>query len=823
MGLSDMRKILTSTLILAVPSIAIAQSQDTLQSIQIVGVSGAQEATIRSRLPVYVGSKVTDVKEDAIRAAIARLGLFTVTQVKVEAGSNGPVLRIEVKENAKIADIVVTGSTLVDPAAFTKTLQDQYGIAKGAVLNTAQLELARARFRQALRDLGLPFLPEVTTSVQESAAGVTITFTVQESAPVKQVVFQGLSRLPQGEAQAAFAELLKNGTFSSAVYEQSLRNLSEAYQKAGYLGSGADLSRATLNNGILSIPVVELTIGNIDTSLIDPVPTLTVNEGDVFKPSDFNADLQKISEQLGKTVTLQYQQNPSNPTQVDVQLIVTDIPAGKISQISIDGNTAIPDETLIAALKSKPGQTFSLSQAQEDLLTLQRTYRDQGFDVVIPENAVGFDGKTLSFKLTEVTISGYDIKWEGAQRTNEEFVRSQLPAVGTALNSNTFRKYLGRLVEGNVVKALNVQPLPTDDPSKVRLVITLQDVPSLNVSPGLTYAPGEGFAGDLQITDTNLFGVGHQLSASLNFTPNDAGQALGGSISYGLPYLGTPEQPINGKVTVASNVTPNLDIKNGTETTGRQYTERNNQLTVEAGTPLSDNVYLSGGVQGEIKQYFLEPRGADGPADNDPVVTQNLPGKGWTVQAFSSVNADFADSPSFPTEGFRASINASYGFGHEKTNLNWGKVAGGLRGYANLTPGAPVNLVVAGRVDAGTILGTAPESALFRVGGSQYDDRFSLKGFDEDSFTGKNFFTAGVEARADFGLKTDFLQGIYALGFVDAGDAWTQNDFNMNVGYGVGVQANLGPESFVIPVRVDYAFSNLYPKGKFSIKLGFLF
>ncbi|WP_186816186.1 BamA/OMP85 family outer membrane protein [Deinococcus cellulosilyticus] len=811
-------------MLLASPTtIALAQTQDTLQAIQIVGVTGAQEASIKSRLPIYVGSKVTDVKEETIRAAIARLGTFTVTSVTVQNTNTGPVLRIEVRENPKIADIVVTGSTLVDPAAFTKTLQEQYGISKGAQLNTSQLELARARFRQALRDLGLPFLPEVTTAVQEGPAGATITFNVQEAAPVRQVVFQGLTRLPQNEAQAAFADLLKQGTFSSDVYEQSLRNLSEAYQKAGYLGSGADLTRATLNNGILSIPVVELTIGSIDTSLVTPAPTLNVKEGAVFRPSDFNADLQRISEQLGKTVTLQYQQSPSDPTRVDVQLVITDIPAGKIQQVTIEGNTAIPDETLIAALKSKVGQTFSLPQAQEDLLALQRAYREKGFDVVIPENAVGFDGKVLTFKLTEVTIGGYDIKWEGAQRTNEDFVRSQLPAVGSALNADTFRKYLGRLVQGGVVKALNVQPVPTDDPSKVRLAITLQDVPSLNVSPGLTYAPGEGFAGDLQVTDTNLFGIGHQLSASLNFTPNEARQVLGGSVSYGLPYLGTPEQPISGKVTVSSNVTPNVDIKNGTVAIGRQYTERNNQLTVEAATPLNDNVSLSGGVQGEIKQYFLEPGAADSLPDSDPAVTQNLPGRGWTVQAFSSVNADYADSASFPTTGFRASVNASYGFGFEKSNLNWGKVAGGLRGYVDLTPGAPVNLVLAGRVDAGTIIGTAPESALFRVGGSQFDDRFSLKGFDEASFTGKNFFTAGVEARADFGLKTDFLQGMYALGFVDAGDAWTQNDFNMNVGYGLGIQANLGPESFVIPVRMDYAFSNLYPRGKFSIKLGFLF
>ncbi|GEM48851.1 outer membrane protein assembly factor [Deinococcus cellulosilyticus NBRC 106333 = KACC 11606] len=819
-----MRKVLTVTMLLASPTtIALAQTQDTLQAIQIVGVTGAQEASIKSRLPIYVGSKVTDVKEETIRAAIARLGTFTVTSVTVQNTNTGPVLRIEVRENPKIADIVVTGSTLVDPAAFTKTLQEQYGISKGAQLNTSQLELARARFRQALRDLGLPFLPEVTTAVQEGPAGATITFNVQEAAPVRQVVFQGLTRLPQNEAQAAFADLLKQGTFSSDVYEQSLRNLSEAYQKAGYLGSGADLTRATLNNGILSIPVVELTIGSIDTSLVTPAPTLNVKEGAVFRPSDFNADLQRISEQLGKTVTLQYQQSPSDPTRVDVQLVITDIPAGKIQQVTIEGNTAIPDETLIAALKSKVGQTFSLPQAQEDLLALQRAYREKGFDVVIPENAVGFDGKVLTFKLTEVTIGGYDIKWEGAQRTNEDFVRSQLPAVGSALNADTFRKYLGRLVQGGVVKALNVQPVPTDDPSKVRLAITLQDVPSLNVSPGLTYAPGEGFAGDLQVTDTNLFGIGHQLSASLNFTPNEARQVLGGSVSYGLPYLGTPEQPISGKVTVSSNVTPNVDIKNGTVAIGRQYTERNNQLTVEAATPLNDNVSLSGGVQGEIKQYFLEPGAADSLPDSDPAVTQNLPGRGWTVQAFSSVNADYADSASFPTTGFRASVNASYGFGFEKSNLNWGKVAGGLRGYVDLTPGAPVNLVLAGRVDAGTIIGTAPESALFRVGGSQFDDRFSLKGFDEASFTGKNFFTAGVEARADFGLKTDFLQGMYALGFVDAGDAWTQNDFNMNVGYGLGIQANLGPESFVIPVRMDYAFSNLYPRGKFSIKLGFLF
>ncbi|WP_189002593.1 BamA/OMP85 family outer membrane protein [Deinococcus roseus] len=818
-----MKKVLTVTALLAFPSIAIAQTQDTLQEIRIVGVSSSQASTIKSRLPIYQGSRVSEVKEEAIRAAIARLGIFRVVQIKVQNEDKGPVLLIEVQENPKILDIVVTGTTLTDQQAFLKTLQDQYGIVKGAVLNTSQLELARAKFRQALRDQGLPFLPEVTTSLQDSTAGTTITFQVKENAPIKQVVFQGLKSIPAQVAQDAFADLLKQGTFSSDLYELSLRNLAAAYQQAGYLGSGADLQKAVLNNGILSIPVVELTIGSIDSSLIDPVPVLSVQEGQVFRPADFSADLQKISEQLGKTVTLQYQQNPSDPRKVDVQLVVTDVPAGKISSIQVEGNTVLSDEELTGALKSKVGETFSFPLAQEDVLTLQRLYRDRGYDVLLPENPLRFDGKTLTFQLTEVTIAGYDFKWEGERRTSEDFVRSQLPREGSALNADIFRKQLTRLVQGGVLKVVNVQPVQTNDPSKVRLALTLQEVPSLNVSPGLTYAAEEGFAGDLQISDTNLFGLGHQLTASLNFAPNAAGQVLGGSIAYGLPYLGAPEQPINAKITLASNVTPNLPIKNGTADTERDYSERTNQATLEVGTSLDDHTSLSGGLQGELKQYYLEPGDSTGLPDSDPAVSQNLPGKGWTVQAFSSLNSDFSDSATFPTSGFRASVNGSYGFGYEKTSLNWGKLSGGLRGYLDLTADSPVNVVLAGRVDAGAIVGQAPESALFRVGGSQFDDRFSLKGFDESSFSGKNFFTAGVEARADFGVKTDFLQGLYALAFLDAGDAWTQNDFNMNLGYGLGVQAQLGTESFVLPLRVDYAFSNLYPKGKFSIKLGFLF
>lgn len=817
-----MRKFLALTTLLAVPSIAMAQSQDTLQDIRIVGVSESQAATIKSRLPIYQGSKVTDVKPEAIKAAIGRLGIYQVLDIKVENETRGPVLLIQVKENPKIADIVVTGA-VIDASTFQDTLKEQYGLAKGSILNTAQLEVARVRFRQALREQGLPFLPEVTTTLKEGEQGTVVTFTVQEAVPVKQVVFKGVSKIPQTEAQAAFAALVQEGTFNSVTYEESLRNLSAAYQKAGYLGSGANLQTAVLNNGILTIEVVELTVGTIDTSLIEGLPTLTVKEGDVFRPADFAADLQKISETLGKTVTLQYQQNPSDPRKVDVQLVVTNIPAGKVSSIVIEGNTALTDEELASGLQNKIGQTFSLPLAQEDVLALQRLYRARGYEIVLPKDPVDFDGKTLTFKIQEVTISGYDIRWEGTPRTSEDLIRSQLPAVGSPLNADTFRKYLGRLVQGGIIKALNVQPVTTDDPSKVKLALTLQDVPSLNVSPGLTYAPGEGFAGDLQISDSNLFGLGHQLSASLNFAPNDARQIVGGSISYGLPYLGTPEQPLSGKFTLASNVLPNLPIKQGTEDTGRQYTERTNQAIVEANTPLNDNVAVSAGIKGELKQFYLEPGQQGSLPDNDPAVSSNLPQQGWSVQLFSGLNADYTDNGRFPTEGFRASLNGSYGFGQEKSRLNWGKISGGLRGYVDLTDGTTPNVVFAGRVDAGTIIGTAPESALFRVGGSQFDDSFSLKGFDDNSFSGTNFFTAGIEARADFGLKASFVQGVYALGFVDAGDAWTNNDFNLNVGYGLGVQADLGTEGFIIPLRLDYAFSNLYPQGKFSIKLGFLF
>jgi outer membrane protein insertion porin family len=161
---------------------------------------------------------------------------------------------------------------------------------------------------------------------------------------------------------------------------------------------------------------------------------------------------------------------------------------------------------------------------------------------------------------------------------------------------------------------------------------------------------------------------------------------------------------------------------------------------------------------------------------------------------------DTRDNVFNATEGHRIALTTQFAGGMLGGDFDFQKYQIEGRKYVKVDN----QHVWAFRLGTGVATGDVPKSEQFSVGGSN-----SLRGYDEDKFEGDQMVTASAEYRFPLGGK---VQGV---GFVDAGNADESihlDDIKASVGVGVRVTTPIGP------IRLDYGVGE--EGGKFHFSIG---
>lgn len=838
-----MRNTLTLGLTVALVGAPLAQAQQaaTLDDIVVVGADELLGNFLRVSLSVSAGTALSAVNLRAVEAEALATGFFRTVRAELTTQNGRDVLRLTVAPNPTIADVTVAGTPTLDAAELRRFLEERLNIAAGATLNTARVEESKEQIGEAYRENGFPFVPGVSTEVRDGANGVTLVYTVNESAPVSRVEINGNTQLPAETLQAAFRPLVDAGSFSFAAYRQALDTVQRAYQERGLQGSGVNVASSTLEGGTLKLAVTELRIGAVDTSAVgSPAVTLTARAGQLVNLTTIGQDVRTLSNATGRAVGVNYQPDPANPGIVNIVFVSQDVATGPIREVRVAGNTAVSADEIARVLRVRLNDVYTPQIAQEDYLAIQRLYNSRGFEIST-RDPIRFENGVLTYTVREVKLAGYELVWDGPKSTQERVILRELPAAGGPLNTRT----LLATVSNNVARLGFVQPVSfqfrpdPQNPELVTYVLTVREQRTGILSPAISYDTLNGLSGDLSYSTTNLFGLGHSVSVSVTGAPNDARQFLSANASYTIPWLDIDFLDFRRTRTslalrIGTNVAGNIDISNPDPAdptklvaTGRQYSTRTTGTSLSVARPIAPNLAGNATVSTQYNTSILEPAREGQPGD--AAVAGRVPAPGLTTSFGIGLNYDTSNSIDFPTSGVRASTNALYGFGYQgERGLSWWQLDGGARtyfGFGQTLADGNRQQAFAIRANAGTIFGSPPASGFFFVGGSEPSDRFTLRGYEQGSISGRNFFTASAEYRYNFGVNASVLQGLYGILFVDAGDAWNDSSqFNVNLGYGAGVQVNLGLGSFALPyLRFDYAFSPVSPNGKFTFRIGSFF
>ena len=845
----------------------------TIDDIVVQGPNGSSVSEtliglVKVSIPISIGDPLTNFKPDELRAQILETGFFKEAKSEVVVREGRNVLVITVEENPTVSEVKFMGNSLVPSEQLTRFLDQNFNVAPGVVVNNGKLEQARQAIAQAYRQL-LPFTPDVKLTISAPVSGkVSVTFNIIENAELKTVKVTGATLVPTADLETLFKGLTTAGKFDARAYLETVRAAQALYVAKGYRGSGPNLELTELVDGTLSVVITELKIAALDaTALGIDASTLSLKVGDFFNYTKLILETQGLAKGRNQQVGIKIE--PVSDDSVIVTFTLEDAPAGPITSIVFSGNTAIKTADLVKILQQKIGDTYNAQVAQEvDFPALAQAYQSAGF--ALASNAkVSYRDGVYTIDLLEQKLIGYELVWRGPHKTVDRVILRELPPTGGLLDLNKLRSGFRKVQELGILKDIRPdikQPDPSK-PEEVVLVLDLEEGSSVQLLPGISFNTLEGFAGSLQYTDTNAWGLGHRISGSFQASPSDAGQFLSGGASYSIPWLDVDfldfrtvrtefgfyvSTSVNGGISILNQptgvdnpLTP--DTNEADAAFQRKYSTRNTGFGVNLSRPLLENLTARFSLDFQYEQNYLERRDNTLYPTADATALTLLPTDNITVFTQVATEYNTKNRIDFPTAGIVINGSVGYGFGTEglgtatPSPLSWAQGQLGFKTYLGLgwdsagkigVGGEDRNFALAFRFNTGALLGDAPSNRAFRIGGSSGSDAISLRGYDFQDLRGDVYYTGSLELRYDFGLRTSFTYGLLGIVWVDFGNAWGgKNAFRkpgigegIQFGYGIGAQVNLGFGGFQLPaIRLDYGWSALNPGGRFYFRLGFPF
>lgn len=834
-----------------------------IQEVEVRGTDAVLAALVRISLPFGVGDEPGDLEQ--AQAAVLDTGYFREVKVRLE----GDRLVVEVVTNPTITKIG-TSAKAFPQANVLRYLESEQAIGVGSVFNPKKATEAAQALARIYRNEGFPFEPKVTPETKEMAGGIELSFNIDESPEVKSVEVGTVTYVPKERLEPLFQPVIENGRFSFDRFRDAVGRTADVYATAGFRGSGVDLTRTSLVDGVLKVVFSELKIVEISARGVD-ISALGLKVGDPFNLDQILDGVNALSRSISRVIDFR----PERVSQEGVRLVFQagEQRFGAIREVRIEGNTAIPTQTLLAKLRLKPGDEYNPALANEDFARILREYRDAGYDLV-GQPEISFRDGVYVQRLRELRIAGYRIE-PALTRTDPSVFLREMPPVGSLFSVAALRQGITNILRTGLLREPpGVRPQQGDKPEDVILVLSFREAQTGSFIPGISWSSLTGWEGSISIGDTNLWGLAHQYNVTLGINPNDAGQFLTFSASYRIPWVyidfadfkqvhtsfavsvySQPQANINFPLEqLYSGTPPDLNGDGVADNISQwQYTERKTGLNFSISRPLSadlPNLRISAGLGWEWNLPVLEvgdpnrprclvmvpnssntanPPIAEDTACSDALLQDAQNKLAQNVREYQALTLTLGatyttlNSPSFPTQGFSVNLSTGYGITFPKGLDVTQYVPLVLTGktYFQLDPAARQALGL--RLSFGTILGTAQDSQKFSLGGNSTDIT-TLRGYDPRFLDkGTTVLNGSIEYGYDFGLNPLGGTNIYGFVFTDFGRLWpASGDLDaFFLGAGIGLQLNLDLLGAILPpIRLDYGFSQRNPSGRFALRLG---
>ncbi len=744
-----------------------------------------------------VDAKIIDVTNANIlsTASVQGKGLANMgaiaAQLKTEILSRAGLVQ-------KIARIDIKGNRKIEASAIIAQIKSKAGN------NFSEAEIAADI--KAIFKMG--FFMDVIAEATSTPEGKVITFIVQETGLISEILIKGNDDLSKDDIQAVLT-IKTRQSLNQEKIKEDVEKIKTLYDNKGYYNveindkveqDGEKDFRVIFNikeNDILYIKSITFE-GNEAYSSKELKNMMSTSERGIFSFITDSGLLKRdqLKQDIGK-LTAYYFNNGFINSQVGEPEITIDkkgiyikikIKEGKrfkVDKVEISGDLLEkPKAVLLKFLKTKKGDNYNREAIMKDIDFLTQTCNDEGYanadinpKINTRENEQLVD---VDFQITKgelVYINHINIS--GNTITRDKVIRRQLEVVeGDLYSSSKLRSSYANLNKLRYFEEVDFQTEKGPDKSKMDINIRVKEKSTGMFMVGAGYSAADQAVVMAQITQQNFLGYGQILSlkGSLGANTNNI------DLSFTEPWL--------------------FDLPLWSQATIWKYKKNYDSYSLDSrGAGLTLGYPLWEKIVGYVGYKFTDDDISDVSA-SAPQQVIDQEGQLITSAVTLSLIRDTTDDFIFPSKGTKANISVSRAGGPLQGDANYTQYAASLFAFYPL----PLDVVFGVKSRIGYIQShDGVEIPIFNryvLGGIN-----SLRGFryigptnpgTDDTIGGTTMLIFNVEMVFPF-IKES---GMKIVAFYDAGNTWNDryylDDLRQSVGLGIRWYSPIGP------LRLEY-------------------
>lgn len=509
-----------------------------------------------------------------------------------------------------------------------------------------------------------------------------------------------------------------------------------------------------------------------------------------------------------------------------------------VTDFTIEGNSVIPTDEILAPLLPMKGKPQNIAQLNEAIEKIQDLYSSKGYILARIESVSDDPDGTVNIRIKEGIVNSIAIA--GNNKTKDFVIaRNILVEPGTVYNENQIKQDLVRLYATQSFKNVTREIEPCeDDPDMYDITINIEEQRTASISIGAGLDSVTGVFGNVGIANNNFRGLNQRIALNgivgTGTILNDASimrrMNMQFELSFFEPHFLNADTSLMSKLFYRDygsyQVPLAIERRFGGEVTLAHRLKHNRNLTSTFSLGV-ENVNVKEGdfnkIAGMYAKYGIPiSKRAD-----------ELDG-GLFLSLSPALVYDTRDSNVVTRRGTIANIRFDENIGLDGFDKTHGKLSGSIKQYVPIAKKSSLSFMAraGGRIHGDNM----PEVMAYRLGGP-----YSVRGFKMSGVgTGDAFVMGSVEfatpipfidrTRLAHGKMGNFLNNIRLTAFVDAGKVFdgtvasTLYDRPM-----YGVAAGVGLKLYVPgmgPISVDYGIpftpvgSNGSKNGYFTFGVG---
>lgn len=432
-----------------------------VEDIEVKGLQRVSAGTVYNYLPIKVGDPVDDeIAREAIKVLFGT-GLFEDVALR----SEGSTLIVTVVESPTIANVELLGLDELDEDATREQLRN-LDLGKGRVFNPSILDKVIQELKNQYFTIG-KYAAEIESEVEpldNNRVNITIKVREGETAKIKRINLVGNEAFSEEELKDEFKLSTKrrllffspNDEYSRQQLQADLETLRSFYQDKGYLNFEIESTQVTIS------PDKE-----------DIFVTVNIEEGEQYTVSDF----------------------------------------------AVKGRLIVPEEELVELVTIAPGEVYSQRDVSESRNAIEARLGDDGYAFANVNAIPTLDEANNTVSLDLVVDPGRRvyvrrINITGNRITRDEVIRREMRQLEGAWYSTQkvqrSRTRLDRTGHFSQV-SIDTETVP-DSPDQVDVNVNVTERSTGSVLIGIGYSDADGILLQGQLTQSNLFGTGRELS-----------------------------------------------------------------------------------------------------------------------------------------------------------------------------------------------------------------------------------------------------------------------------------------------------------------------